>query len=452
MKKRRLFLAAYAFPPRISSGTFRPVKFVKYLPDFFDGEIHVITSSSEDCSGDADLEKDIEGRCTVHRVIAKFDPGRWKEEQVSKIQHSRGLRKGLQTCLLLAVKLFNGAYHAVKEIFVFPDGKLFWSMDAVKYVEESLKPVPGDIFLTTCPERSLLLAGAKIKKKLPFLKWIVDFRDGWYGKPFNFHTRNPIRIFGEKWMERRVFDYADEVVCTSELIEEVYRTRYSSHARKLCTIYNGFDPGDFENIEPHRLEKDCFNIVYTGYAGGKRTTYVLLEAVQRMKSIAPAEFETVIVNFVGRFKDDKERWKQVLGDHVRFHGPVSHREAIEFMLGADLLLLLTNEKEGGLTTYAGKVFEYIRARVPILALSPPGGAARLIEKWNLGWFVSDKDPVAISDRLIKIISDWKGGASLEMATDELLKKFDRRETAKALADLLVPEYNSNSAQVGADLR
>ncbi len=438
MSRRRLFLAAYSFPPKVTGGTFRVVKFVKYLPEFFDGEIHVITSPAEGETGDPALERDVAGQCTVHRVPPRGDPREWKRALDRRGRAVSGAARLGLAATRAAYRPVYGAYLALKDLLVYPDGKLFWSRAATTYLERVLDPGPGDVLLTTCPERSLLVAAAGVKARRPRLRWVVDFRDGWYGDPFNFHTRNPLRVVGERRQEQRVFQRADAVVCATDLIEDVYRGRYPGAAGKLSTIFNGFDPEDFEGLEPVDLPGNGLHVVYTGYAGGTRTTYVLLEALERLGAVDPAALRALHVHFVGGFRDDPARWEAVLADRVHFHGQVSHRDALRYMLAADVLLVLIQREEGGPTAYTGKIFEYVRAGPPILVLAPPCGATRLVDAYGLGASADGEDPDAIRSALAGLVGRWRSGDLARPVPENLLDRFDRRRGAERLARLLAP--------------
>ena len=57
---------------------------------------------------------------------------------------------------------------------------------------------------------------------------------------------------------------------------------------------------------------------------------------------------------------------------VEITGYVSHQQSIGYVLGADILLLMIAPDPGSEGVLTGKVFEYLAAARPILALTPPG--------------------------------------------------------------------------------
>ena len=50
---------------------------------------------------------------------------------------------------------------------------------SVEFLEKYLKVNHYDVLVTTGPPHSLHLIGLNLKKKMPDLKWIADFRDPW---------------------------------------------------------------------------------------------------------------------------------------------------------------------------------------------------------------------------------------------------------------------------------
>ena len=91
---------------------------------------------------------------------------------------------------------------------------------------------------------------------------------------------------------------------------------------------------------------------------------------------------------------------------VEITGHVPHRKSIEFQLESDLLLLMISPCPGSKSTLTGKLFEYIGARRPILALVPDGEAKDLIVKERLGVAVRSKDIDGIENAIFKFYEEW----------------------------------------------
>jgi len=124
-----------------------------------------------------------------------------------------------------------------------------------------------------------------------------------------------------------------------------------------------------------------------------------------------------------------------LEEIVDFIPPVSRREAHQHQLDADALLLITAAGQRSVATL--KLFDYIGAGVPILALAKNNAAAEIVERYQLGHTAPANDVNAIQIALTKLIQDqragvtWPGFAAAQQRfnryqlTGELACLFDR---------------------------
>jgi hypothetical protein len=87
---------------------------------------------------------------------------------------------------------------------------------------------------------------------------------------------------------------------------------------------------------------------------------------------------------------------------------------------------------------SGKVFEYIAAQRPILALVPPdGAAARLLRDTGAGVVVAPEDVDGIREALADLHARWRaGGLDSEPLSDEWRERLSRGRRVEQLADLL----------------
>ena len=115
------------------------------------------------------------------------------------------------------------------------------------------------------------------------------------------------------------------------------------------------------------------------------------------------------------------------------------RRPLELQRDSEALLLLIPEAGGrGKGVLSGKVFEYLAAERPILALVPPeGAAAELLRETGAGWVADPDDPAAIADALSSIASEWERGAlEARSLSPEWRARLDRKARAGELAALL----------------
>ncbi len=225
---------------------------------------------------------------------------------------------------------------------------------------------------------------------------------------------------------------------------EGFRSKYGDVIRRLEVIHNGFDAADFAGIEPERVEGRC-TFVYTGIFYKERNPRRLLRAVRRLIDRGAVDPTRLRLRFAGVFDYPgySENARAVrdlgLGDVVEVLGHVPHRRAVALLKGADVLLLINDvDPVFGGTFIPGKLFEYMAAQRPILALSMPGEAAAVVERFGLGEVVAPEDDAAIEAAVLRFYRRWERGelAGPQALPPEAYRRYERREQARALAELL----------------
>ena len=134
-------------------------------------------------------------------------------------------------------------------------------------------------------------------------------------------------------------------------------------------------------------------------------------------------------NFLCRHYNSKS-WEK----YFAFEGYVNHNRSINFIQNAELLLLYLPCS----TAYIlpGKLFEYIRTGVPILALVPlHGDAAQIIRTTRTGFVVDPDDIENIGKTVNQLYHQWQnGGLKLCPNMDEI-NKYSRDVLTDQLIDV-----------------
>jgi glycosyltransferase involved in cell wall biosynthesis len=236
---------------------------------------------------------------------------------------------------------------------------------------------------------------------------------------------------GDHMVARLVANRADAIVAVSEAIAAEANER--SPSGPVVTIPNGSDFDDFVGIERH--PSDRFRITHTGSFFGKRDPRPFLTALQA------SGLDDAVVRFLGDFRSSDREWADqlALGDRLELIPYAPRRKSLELQRDSEVLLLLIPEAGGrGKGVLSGKVFEYLAAERPILALVPPdGAAAELIRNANAGVVVAPDDVEGIAAALRELHSRWRAGG-LEDAplAQEWKARVSRRARIQELADLL----------------
>jgi glycosyltransferase involved in cell wall biosynthesis len=199
-------------------------------------------------------------------------------------------------------------------------------------------------------------------------------------------------------LERAVVGRADAVVGISEAMVEDLRARYGVAAE---LISNGWDPdmADVTSAAPP-APKATFTFLHAGTVTGEsgRDPRLLLSAFEHIVKADPSLATRLEVVFVGRATSDDLSLLREPGHaaFVRYAGFVDRADAVAMQRKADALLLLTSSRTSEAT---GKIFEYLGAGRPIIALAEGNEAARIISDTHTGVCVAPDDVVAIAAAL-----------------------------------------------------
>ena len=316
------------------------------------------------------------------------------------------------------------------EIFIYPDETINWSISAIEKGNEILTERHIDAIISSMrPVTSHIIANELVKrKKTP---WIADFRDLWTQNHYFYHSR--IRSFFEKRLELDTLSSANVLTTVSQPLSDKLK---ELHKNKIVyTITNGYDP---EQINPGTPLTKKFSITLTGsiYKGRQdpEPLFRMLKVLIDENMIDP----TIEVNFFGYdegwlIKDVK---KYHLENIIKIHGQISREESIQKQRESQVLLLLTWNDPNEKGVYTGKIFDYLAARRPILALGQYKSVVTdLLNQTQAGIDVSSD--AEIKDQILKLYREYseKGFVKYSGIPSEI-EKYSHREMARKFADIL----------------
>jgi hypothetical protein len=115
---------------------------------------------------------------------------------------------------------------------------------------------------------------------------------------------------------------------------------------------------------------------------------------------------------------------------------LSHEESISHLLWSDILLLVVGSGRGSEAIYTGKLFEYLAARKPILALADPGVASQLIETTQAG-VVTDPDNIPeISNQITHFYNLWQNNNLYYLGDSKIISQYTRKKLTGELVQIL----------------
>jgi glycosyltransferase involved in cell wall biosynthesis len=411
----KLLLVTMYFPPSGGGGVQRPLKFASHLPAL-GIETHVLAPDDSKWIH-SDSELPLPTQAWVHRARYVGPGGR----RIADEQHGRS---GMD----LAVHRAS----TIGRRMLLPDENVTWNATAIPKAISIARSEGIDVVLTTSPPGSVHLIGAAVKKATG-AAWVADLRDSIVMHP---HRSNEgvaalVKQKARAGVARLVARQADVIVTAADAITE--ETRGISPKGRVVTIANGCDFDDFAGLEYTRADR--FRLTHAGSFFGKRDPKPFLRA------LADTGLEDVTVRFLGDFRPGDRAYLASLdlGDRVELVDYVPRRESLRLQRDSDALLLLIPDAGGrGKGVLSGKVFEYLAAERPILALVPPeGAAAQLIRDTGAGVVAPPDDVAAIRDALLEMHARWRDG-KLEGAplSDEWHERLSRAARVEDLADVL----------------
>lgn len=408
-QKMRMLLIAYVFPPLGGSRGIRMTYFIKYLAKLgWKIDVLTIKPSSGYYSYDDELLKKLPSGVRIYRTFPGFlHMIAYAKKRVPQSSQASGSSK----CEFQEVK--RSLKKIVDGLFI-PDREVEWFPLAVV---RGLKLVGNNgydlLFSSSFPFSSHLVALQL--KKITHLPWVADFGDSWAYDPGA--KLSNLKFVIRRYLEKKVLKNVSSVILTTEETRRDYLKNYSFlHAQKVNVLTSGYDPEDFKTATS-RKKKNLFHLVYTGTIYGNRAkVQPFFEALRDLIYKDPQLRKKLKFSFVGSI------WREEIIDielkrFLEFTGFVSFQNSINYMKKADILVIWGNT--GGIQI-PGKVFQYIGAKKPILAIlgDERDPLKRLLKDMRRG-FVVDNEKQEIAQAIRTLYSLWK--------RDEVEQYFDLSE-------------------------
>ena len=415
----KVLIITYYWPPAGGSGVQRWLKFVKYLQGFNIQPIVYTISNPRYPTIDDSLLNEIPENIEVlkHPIWEPTDLLFWKRE----FQQEGGISNASK----------NSFLSFIRGNFFIPDPKLFWIKPSVKYLQSYLNKNDVDVIISTGPPHSMHLIAEKLHQKND-VKWLADFRDPWSDIYYNkdFKELSFVKNRNKK-LEKSVLKKADCVLTVSNALKK----EFSKYANRVEVVTNGFDD-DF--LEPSKVLLDeKFTISYIGLLPKQSNPENLFRVLQVLCSQHKDFEKDLQLNFIGDISDVVKTavCKNKLKENTRFIDYVDHTKAIEYQQKAQVLLLLIPNVKKCKGILTGKLFEYLSAKRPILAIGPEDGdLADVIEDTNAGVIVDFDNDDKLSSEILKLYHQYKKG-NLEVNSKNT-NKYHRKELTKKVAFII----------------
>lgn len=429
-KKRKVLIVSFDFPPMNNIAAVRAGKFAKYLPRF-GWEPIVLTADNIKSPQTLPMEaneanvfraKSFTLGARVYqalggeaRLSAYSEP---KSHEWRRVAHRaiRSLRPfyALPVVERLTFDPVGWWYYGVQE------GQRIMRSNNVSAIFSSSNP-PTAHFIACCLRK---------RARIP---WVAEFRDPWVD-PYD--ERGHVYEFIERRLEKAVLKRAEALIGLSEpnarLIESV-------HHKKAIVIPNGFDEGDYNKADLPLTPG--FTMTYTGNIyPGKRDPTLVFQALSELQKERASLGDTHVRFFGGSSLKNLQPLidRYGLNDIVKLYGAVPFQESISRQRESTILLLLEWDNPRAEGVYGGKIFEYLGAHRPILAIGCKDGViTRLLSETGSGILANKVEVVKIILR--RWLTEWRNEGrivSYWKPVESAIQKFTRQEQTRKLAQVL----------------
>jgi glycosyltransferase involved in cell wall biosynthesis len=411
-EKQVLFIAL-SFPPAGGAGVQRSAKFVKYLPQFGWRPVVLTLKRPVVRQRDETLRREIPPDTAIVGTQT-FEP----------YPDSHPVHRAL-------VSLFH-------TLLTIPDAANLWWPYALPAALKELdrRPIRA-IFATGHPFSAHLLGAVlKVTTGLPL---VLDYRDEWTLDGLRSLNLSPHRrrfLFIERMQHRWAVRMADKVLLVSDSARRAFDTTFGPSDR-FVVVRNGYDDADFAQPELPDLDAHRFNIVYTGSTTEiKSRPKTFLQGLRQAINDCPWLADIVCAHFVGELDHETTETIVALGlqPWVTTPGYVSHPRSVGYLCQADVLVIIVRMFPN---VVPGKVYEYLGARKPVLALtSHDGETLELLRKAGLAFWADPENPEEIARQIIRLADMWKQGTLQVQPNEAFIRSHTRQQLTGRLAEIL----------------
>ncbi|WBX72145.1 glycosyltransferase family 4 protein [Tenacibaculum retecalamus] len=425
----KVLIITYYWVPAGGSGVQRWLKFVKYLRDFNVEPVVYTVDEAKYPIIDASLANDIpEGVEVLKKAI-------WEPNDLLSIFKKKETKTSAGF-LNPNPTFFGKILQYIRANYFIPDARKYWIKPSVKYLEKYLSENKIDAIITTDPPHSLHLIGLHLKKKTN-VKWIADFRDPWTDIDY-FHqlplTKKAIKKHHQ--LEQEVLKNAD----ASLVVGKTMKANYETFSDNIHVVTNGYDSEENTNNETNLDLK--FSITHIGLMNADRNPKMLWKALAEL-SEENSDFKNDLeIKLIGKLSDDVVTdLKKYDFKNVTRINYVPHKEVQQYQRASQVLLLAVNKVPSAKGIITGKIFEYLQAKRPILAIGPKDGdLAEILTKTKAGSIVDFSE----KEQLKKTVSDlYKKYQQNSLTVSSVnIEQYHRKELTKQLSVILKQVVNS----------
>ncbi|HEY9102149.1 glycosyltransferase [Chitinimonas sp.] len=404
---KRILMIAYHFPPLAgSSGIQRTLRFVQHLPEL--GWQPIVLSADPRAyeKTSDDLLADVPTGTVVKRAFA-LDTGRH-----------------------LTIK---GRYLGW---MARPDRWISWKFAAIREGMRLIEEYRPDVIWSTYPIATAHVIAAELQRRSG-LPWVADFRDPMAQDDY---PTDPKTWHSYKQIEEVALQRARHALFTTPSAARMYRERYPQAASRISVLENGFDEESFPPASAvGRLAGDApVTLLHSGIIyPSERDPTQLFVALGRLIRSGQLGRQDLRLRFRAAVHD--ELLRSLAAEHgvselLEICPSVPYKEALQEMMTVDALLVM--QAANCNAQIPAKIYEYLRAGRPILALTDPAGdTAGVLHAAGLDALARLDSAEEIEALLPRFLAELRAG-QVRLPTPEAVQQASRRGRSTSFVQLL----------------
>ena len=416
----KVLIITYYWPPSGGSGVQRWLYFTKYLRDF--GVEPVIFTVKNP-------NYPIDDFSLINQIPKNIEVLRQKIWEPNNVLNSKK-RKTSSGFLSENPSFTQKILQYIRANYFIPDARKFWIRPSVKKIISYLSANNIDWIITTGPPHSVHLIGKQVKEKTN-IKWLADFRDPW--TEIDYFHQLPLSkrsLNKHLQLEKSVLSKANIVTVVSNTMAEKYKT-----INQNChVITNGYD-GKY-STKTSALD-DQFTLTHIGLLNADRNSKIFWKVIKELTHENEEFKNKLSINLIGKVANEviEAIQKNKLENFVKITNYLPHNKVFSYLRSSQILLLFVNDVPSAKGIVTGKIFEYLLAKRPILAIAPTDGdLSEIIKSTNSGVAIDFKDKDVLKNSLLKYFNNFQRG-DLDIKSNSI-EKYHRRYLTKQLVKLL----------------
>jgi len=414
----KVLMIAFHFPPFTnSSGVQRTLRFVQYLPDY---EWTPIALTAHPRAHEK-TSTALDNECADTKVVRAF---------------------ALDTARHLSIK---GRY---LNWLALPDRWFTWILGAIPEGKKLINQYKPRVIWSTYPIASAHYIAWALHR-LSGIPWVADFRDPMVEQnaqtlqwaPANKNLRN-----ARLWIEKRAVKYAARLVFCTEGAKNICIERYpEANHKKWVVISNGYDEKTFAKAEEKRekddnqLESNKVTLLHSGvlYFSPDRDPSYFFDAISSLK--LKEHINSTSLKIILRASGNETIYQKLINkkniaDIVKLEPAIDYNQALEEMMNVDGLLIFQGSTSN--PAIPAKVYEYMRAKKPILSMADDKGeTAKLMISIGMTYVTPLNDADAIENKLLTFLQDIKENQA-NTIDKKVLANYSRQSLTRKLANIL----------------